>query len=118
MKSILAVGALALALISPAHATMERYDHNGSVMVGSYARDGSAFEITYDEPRPSLWSVVRPGTVLVHGRWYNSHLEATAYIFKLHCGPVPYHVSGAWEGGRLILDGPVPVTNSWCAIVG
>ena len=90
-------------------------DHNGSVME---IRDD---RILYAEPKASLRGVVKPGTVLVEGKWSGDRFSGTAYAFKKGCPPAPYAVSGAKveRPGQLDLvlrgDGPI---RKGCNVVG
>lgn len=90
--------------------------HNGSDVV--FGIDDS---IVYTAPKPSIRDVVKPGTVLVHGRWIGERYEGTAYAFKRGCAPAPYRVSGrrVETPGRLdlVLTGAGPVRQG-CAVVG
>ena len=82
--------------------------HNGSLMTLTVNPDSSV-QIAYAQPKPELVAVgVRPGTVLVHGRWSaDRRFVGTAYVF--YCGALPYAVSGGVdEGGALMLEGPAP----------
>ena len=90
-------------------------DHNGSVME---IRDE---RILYAEPKASLRGVVKPGTVLVEGKWSGDRFSGTAYAFKKGCPPAPYAVSGAKveKPGQLdlVLLGAGPVRKG-CEVVG
>lgn len=90
-------------------------DHNGSVME---IRDD---RILYAEPKASLRGVVRPGTVLVEGKWTGDRFAGTAYAFKKGCPPTPYAVSGAKveRPGQLglVLKGAGPIRKG-CEVVG
>lgn len=90
-------------------------DHNGSVME---IRDD---RILYAEPKASLRGVVKPGTVLVEGKWAGEKFEGTAYAFKRGCPPAPYAVSGAKaeRPGQLdlVLKGAGPIRKG-CQVVG
>lgn len=90
--------------------------HNGSLM--QVQTFGPTIEIRYIEPRPSLWPWgVRPGTLLIVGRWNGPVLNATAHVFG--CGPVPYPVQGGvGPDGVLVLQGPAPVVDVYgCTVV-
>jgi hypothetical protein len=92
--------------------------HNGSLMqVTPY--NASQIEISYVDPRPSLWGVgVRPGSVLLRGQWLGSQLSATAYIYTHRCGPIPYSVIGSVNtAGVLTLSGPAPVIDPYLCVV-
>lgn len=90
-------------------------DHNGSVME---IRDD---RILYAEPKASLRGIVRPGTVLVEGKWTGDRFAGTAYAFKKGCPPTPYAVSGAKveRPGQLdlVLKGAGPIRKG-CEVVG
>ncbi|MEN5083400.1 hypothetical protein ABE438_13020 [Bosea sp. TWI1241] len=88
--------------------------------------NGSDVEITdtqivYTRPKASLRGVVKPGTVLVEGRWNGDRFSGTAYAFKQGCAPAPYPVSGGHvqRPGRLdmVLTGAGPLREG-CAVVG
>jgi len=76
-------------------------------------------DIVYQQVRPTLWGTyAAPGHVLVHGRWRQGVLYATAYTFLGRCGPIPYQVSGGEENGALILRGAAPLIEPWtCQIL-
>jgi hypothetical protein len=90
-------------------------DHNGSVME---IRDD---RILYAEPKASLRGVVKPGTVLVEGKWTGDRFAGTAYAFKKGCPPASYAVSGAKveRPGQLdlVLRGAGPIRKG-CEVVG
>jgi hypothetical protein len=95
--------------------------HNGSLMTVEALGQGRVV-IRYVEPRPGLWEVgVRPGTLLIEGRWEGKTLKATAFAFPpFPCPPVPYVVrGGVGEGNVLTLVGPAPLIDPYaCAVVG
>lgn len=90
-------------------------DHNGSVMEIQDDR------ILYAQPKASLRDVVKPGTILVEGKWTGDRFAGTAYAFKKGCPPAPYAVSGrkVERPGRLdlVLSGAGPIRKG-CEVVG
>lgn len=91
--------------------------HNGSLM--NVRWNGSVYEFSYADPRPSLWGVgVRPGTKLMWGNFQGSQFVGTAFMFTHHCGAVPYNVSGNYQNGLLTLFGPEPAIDRWCGVIG
>lgn len=90
-------------------------DHNGSVVELTDDR------IVYSQPKASLRGVVKPGTVLVEGKWNGDRFSGTAYAFKKGCPPAPYAVSGAKveRPGQLdlVLRGAGPIRKG-CEVVG
>jgi hypothetical protein len=95
--------------------------HNGSLMQIT-PLPNRQIEISYIQPRPTLWGLVVPGMVLVRGQWQPDHtLAATAFVFPgPPSQPVPYQVSGAINPlGVLTLVGPSPIVSPWlCYVVG
>ena len=89
-------------------------DHNGSLM------EMAGNRIIYAQPKPSLRDVVKPGTVLVEGRWNGEAFEGTAYAFKKGCEPASYRVSGRTiqRNGQLdlVLRGAGPLRQG-CEVV-
>lgn len=112
--------ALALALVAMPAQAQQFALHNGSLMVVEPYGQGR-MNIRYSQPRPGLWEVgVRPGTLLINGRWANGALYATAFVFPPGCPPAPYPVKGvATPDGVLTLIGPAPLVDPYlCAILG
>ena len=106
------------AVVSPAASDPEPVmtaDHNGSVVELTDDR------ILYSQPKASLRGVVKPGTVLVEGKWNGDRFSGTAYAFKKGCPPAPYAVSGAKveRPGQLdlVLRGAGPIRKG-CDVVG
>jgi hypothetical protein len=95
--------------------------HNGSLMQVASLGNGQIV-ISYVDPKPQLWPLVAPGTVLLRGTWdwKQGVLRATAVVFTFACGPVPYAVEGAVSrDGILTLIGAAPVIDPWhCLTVG
>ncbi len=113
---------LALALLtSTAHAQPPRpVLHNGSLMLVSDLGQGH-IAITYAQPRPSLWGLVAPGTLLLDGQWDHGTLYATARAFTQFCPfPFPYPVSGSVSPqGVLTVVGPAPLIDPYsCTVIG
>ena len=56
-------------------------------------------QIQYIQPRMGLLEIgVRPGTILLQGRWSGPPpglLTGTAFVFTGVCPPTPYRVEGA-----------------------
>lgn len=92
------------------------WTHNGSeVMI-----DPETGIVAYSDPKASLRSVVKAGTVLFRGTlWPESAVKGTAYAFKEGCPPAPYPVRGQYSehAYRLTLRGPGPVRRG-CEVVG
>lgn len=119
MFKIIMIAALSLLMLTPALAqpAPQVVVHNGSVMQVFNTAPGT-IEIRYLLPRPSLWRVVAPGTLLVSGWWQGRQLNAIANVFTA-CGPVRYPVTGGIDrGGVLTLAGPAPIVDPWCNVVG
>ena len=91
-------------------------DHNGSIMVVTTNRATGTMTIHYAEPKPSLWEIgVRPGTLLVDGRWFGDRFVGRARVFNLVCGAIPYEVAGGMVPGiGLVLEGPQWRVDWWC----
>jgi hypothetical protein len=79
-------------------------------------RFGGYLTIHYAEPKPSLWEIgVRPGTLLVDGRWFGDRFVGRARVFNLVCGAIPYEVAGGMVPGiGLVLEGPQWRVDWWC----
>lgn len=95
--------------------------HNGSLMTMTPAGpDGMV--IQYAQPRPDLYGLVGPGTVLVEGRWEGPPPQSfvgRAFVFSRLCGPIPYPVRGTVDQSRaLMLFGPAPQFDTACQILG
>lgn len=90
-------------------------NHNGSEM------ELTDTKIIYSQPKASLRGVVKPGTVLVQGKWNGDRFTGTAYAFKKGCAPAPYPVSGTKveKPGQLdlVLRGAGPIRKG-CEVVG
>ncbi len=95
--------------------------HNGSLMLVT-PLPGGLIQITYVQPRPNLYGLVGPGTLLLRGQWQAGQLVATAFVFPPPpCPPVPYTVTGGVDprNGVLIVAGPAPLIDPYvCAVVG
>jgi hypothetical protein len=75
----------------------------------------STIEISYITLPPLLREVgVKPGQVLVQGKWNDRDnvLEGQAYAFVHGCEPIPYPVRGVVnrETGVLVVIGPMPMS--------
>ena len=69
------------------------WDHNGSVMY--LVANASSQEVYYQKPRQGMLAAgARPGSLLFRGEVNNGQYLGTAYIFNLHCGPIPFEVKG------------------------
>lgn len=93
----------------------EPWTHNGSVV----RIDTTGGTIIYDNPKVSIRSVVRHGTMLFKGRISESGpVGGTAYAFKDGCDPAPYSVRGRYdrETNTIVLRGMGPI-RSGCEVV-
>jgi hypothetical protein len=96
--------------------------HNGSVMqIQTWrpnAQNVSQFAISYVEPRPTLYGLVGPGTLLIDGIVDGSTfgISANARVFLAGCPPIPYPVNGWYDHqtGILTLTGPAPTYFAGC----
>jgi hypothetical protein len=95
--------------------------HNGSLMQITPLANHQV-EISYLQPRPSLYGLVAPGMVLLRGQWqHDGVLTGTAFVFPTPpCPPVPYAVIGSMNPqGVLTVVGAAPLINPYvCAVVG
>ena len=97
--------------------------HNGS-LVSVLSLPNGGMQIQYIQPRVGLLEVgVRPGTILLQGRWSGPPpglLTGTAFVFTGVCPPTPYRVEGSTTpDGSLVLTGLAPVVDPYsCAVVG
>ena len=92
--------------------------HNTSLMAIVSPAPGEMV-ITYSRPRPDLYGLVMPGTVLVQGTWQGPAFTGTAWVFSRWCGAIPYPVNGNVDGsGALMLFGPAPQFDTFCNILG
>jgi hypothetical protein len=97
--------------------------HNGS-LVSVLSLPNGGMQIQYIQPRVGLLDVgVRPGTILLQGRWSGPPpglLTGTAFVFTGICPPTPYRVEGSMvPDGSLVLTGPAPVVDPYsCTVVG
>jgi hypothetical protein len=95
------------------------WDHNGSVM--SLVTNGSSREFYYQKPRQGMLDAgARPGSLLFRGEINNGQYLGTAYIFNVHCGPIPFEVKGPiLDGdGRIVLTGEAPRVGRDCRAQG
>jgi hypothetical protein len=91
--------------------------HNGSLMVIINPRPGGMI-IQYQDPRPDLFGLVVPGTLLVEGAWRGKTFFGTAFVFSRWCGAIPYAVSGYVDAtDSLMLFGPAPIFDTACRIL-
>jgi hypothetical protein len=93
------------------------WDHNGSVMY--LVANGSSREIFYQKPRPGMLEAgARPGSLLFRGEINNGQYLGTAYIFNLHCGPIPFEVKGPIldDDERIVLTGQAPRVGQNCRV--
>jgi hypothetical protein len=91
------------------------WDHNGSVMY--LVANGSSREVYYQKPRPGMLDAgARPGSLLFRGEVNNGQYLGTAYIFNLHCGPIPFEVKGPIldDDERIVLTGQAPRVGRDC----
>ena len=97
--------------------------HNGS-LVSVLSLPNGGMQIQYIQPRVGLLEVgVRPGTILLQGRWSGPPpglLTGTAFVFTGICPPTPYRVEGSTApDGSLVMTGPAPVVDPYsCVVVG
>jgi hypothetical protein len=95
------------------------WDHNGSVM--SFVTKGSSREFYYQKPRQGMLDAgARPGSLLFRGEINNGQYLGTAYIFNLHCGPMPFEVKGPVlnDDERVVLTGQTPRVGRDCRAYG
>jgi hypothetical protein len=91
------------------------WDHNGSVMY--LIANGSLREFYYQKPRPGMLDVgAHPGSLLFRGQINDRQYLGTAYIFNLHCGPIPFEVKGPVldDNERIVLTGQAPRVGQNC----
>jgi hypothetical protein len=97
--------------------------HNGS-LVSVLALPNGGMQVQYIQPRVGLLEVgVRPGTILLQGRWSGPPpgvLTGTAFVFTGACPPTPYRVEGSTApDGSLVLTGRAPLVDPYsCTVVG
>jgi hypothetical protein len=116
-----ATAAVASAQAQTQAASHERtmWDHNGSVMY--LVTNGSSREFYYQKPRQGMLDAgARPGSLLFRGEINNGQYLGTAYVFNLHCGPVPYEAKGPIlnDEERIVLTGQVPRVGQGCRAYG
>jgi hypothetical protein len=94
--------------------------HNGSLMTMTQTPGGMV--VRYAQPRPDLFGLVLPGTLLVEGRWVGPPPQmfvGTAFVFSSLCGPIPYPVRGTVDQSQaLMLFGAAPQFDTACRILG
>jgi len=91
------------------------WDHNGSVMY--LVANGSSREIYYQKPRPGMLEAgARSGSLLFRGEVNDGQYLGTAYIFNVHCGPIPFEVKGTIldDDERIVLTGQAPRVGQNC----
>jgi hypothetical protein len=91
------------------------WDHNGSVMY--LVANGSSREVYYQKPRAGMLDAgARSGSLLFRGEVNNGQYLGTAYIFNLHCGPIPFEVKGPVlnDDERIVLTGQAPRVGRNC----
>ncbi|MBI5132325.1 MAG: hypothetical protein HZA66_23025 [Rhodopseudomonas palustris] len=93
----------------------EVLDHNGSTVELVRSRSGTV-EIRYTMPKPSL--SIPAGTMLFRGSERNGRISGQAFVFKTGCAPAGYEVSGARQGGYLVLEGAAPRRGAGCSLAG
>ena len=115
-----AVAAIVLsATVALALPALAIWDHNGSVMY--LVANGSSREVYYQKPRPGMLDAgARPGSLLFRGEVNNGQYSGTAYIFNLHCGPIPFEVKGPIldDDKRIVLTGQAPRVDRNCRTYG
>ena len=95
------------------------WDHNGSVMY--LVANGSSREIYYQKPRPGMLEAgARSGSLLFRGEVNDGQYLGTAYIFNVHCGPIPFEVKGTIldDDERIVLTGQAPRVGQNCRTYG
>ena len=120
MKFKTVLAAAAVALSATAASADGLITHNGSLME-TIKFSFDTIEIRYVQPRPGLWEIgVKPGTLLLRGKWVGPTLYATAVVFSGDCDPTPYPVEGHVEAGNvLVLRGPAPWVDPYsCRVIG
>jgi hypothetical protein len=83
--------------------------------------NGSSREVYYQKPRPGMLDAgARPGSLLFRGEVNNGQYSGTAYIFNLHCGPIPFEVKGPIldDDKRIVLTGEAPRVDRNCRTYG
>jgi hypothetical protein len=94
--------------------------HNGSLM--TMVQTPGGMMVRYAQPRPDLFGLVLPGTLLVEGRWVGPPPQmfiGTAFVFSSLCGPIPYPVRGTVDQSQsLMLFGGAPIFDTTCRILG
>jgi hypothetical protein len=114
VAAIVLSATVAVALPEPAI-----WDHNGSVMY--LVANGSSREVYYQKPRPGMLDAgARPGSLLFRGEINNGQYSGTAYIFNLHCGPIPFEVKGPIldDDKWIVLTGRAPRVDRNCRTYG
>jgi hypothetical protein len=95
------------------------WDHNGSVMY--LVANGSSRDVYYQKPRQGMLDAgARPGSLLFRGEVDNGQYLGMAYIFNLHCGPIPFEVKGPVldDNERIVLTGQAPRVDRNCRTYG
>jgi len=95
------------------------WDHNGSVMY--LVANSSSQEVYYQKPRQGMLAAgARPGSLLFRGEVNNGQYLGTAYIFNLHCGPIPFEVKGLVlnDDEQIVLTGRAPRVGQDCRPYG
>ena len=118
MKHVLVMLLMLVALPAQAQERPHFSVHNNSLMAITSPRPGEMV-IVYSRPRPDLYGLVQPGTLLVRGMWQGQTFAGTAFVFSSLCGAIPYPVNGTVDGsGALMLLGPAPQFDIYCNILG
>jgi hypothetical protein len=79
--------------------------------------NGSSRELYYQKPRAGMLDAgARPGSLLFRGEVNNGQYLGTAYIFNLHCGPIPFQVKGPVlnDDEQIVLTGQAPRVGQNC----
>jgi hypothetical protein len=95
------------------------WDHNGSVMY--LVANGSSRDVYYQKPRQGMLDAgAGPGSLLFRGEVNNGQYLGTAYIFNLHCGPIPFEVKGPAldDNEQIVLTGQAPRVDRNCRTYG
>jgi hypothetical protein len=83
--------------------------------------NGSLREFYYQKPRPGMLDVgAHPGCLLFRGQINDRQYLGAAYIFNLHCGPIPFEVKGSVldDNERIVLTGQAPRVGQNCRPYG
>src|SRR5260370_35264063 len=83
--------------------------------------NGPSREMYYEKPRPGMLEVgARSGSLQFRGEVNDGQYLGTAYIFNVHCGPIPFEVKGTIldDDERIVLTGQAPRVGQNCRTYG